>query len=84
VTVLWDVGGDGTVEGEGPFFYTELPPGESFIEVRASDPSNNSCMKVVRVMVLPRQGEDARYYGLAIAAFIAIVVWCARKRVKRA
>ncbi|MDD1757088.1 MAG: phospholipase D-like domain-containing protein, partial [Methanomassiliicoccales archaeon] len=84
VAVVWDVGGDGKVEGEGPFFFAELPPGEFFIEVTASDPSNNSCMKVVRVMILPRQGDDPRYYGLAVAAVISVAVWFVRKRVKRA
>ncbi len=83
VKVLWDVGCDGSVQSEGSFLVTRLPPGETLIKVTALDPSNNSRTQLVRVMVLKDQGEGGLQYAAAILPLIAIAIWRIRKRVKR-
>jgi DNA-directed RNA polymerase alpha subunit len=84
VRLLWDVGGDGSIDGEGLFFVTELSSGESLIKVIALDPSNNSCTREVRVVVLSKQADEAPYYAAASLSIITIAIWSLRKRVKRA
>jgi len=77
------VGCDGSVQSEGSFLVTRLPPGETLIKVTALDPSNNSRTQLVRVMVLKDQGEGGLQYAAAILPLIAIAIWRIRKRVKR-
>ena len=84
VRLLWDLGGDGSIDGEGLFFMAQLSPGESLIKVTALDPSNNSCTREVRVLVLAKQADEAPYYAAASLSLVAVVIWSLRKRVKRA
>jgi len=84
VRVTWDVGCDGSVQGEGLFFVARLPPGETVIGVTAFDSSNNSRFQVVRVMVTPRQQEAALPYAIAGTLAAGAAIWGVRKRVKRA
>lgn len=83
VRVLWDIGEDGSYEGEGPFLTVRLPVGEHHISVLALDPENNSCKAAVTVRVMPRGvGTDL---GLPVVGAIVagITFWSIRKRVKR-
>ncbi|HUL39496.1 MAG TPA: hypothetical protein VLU38_04310, partial [Methanomassiliicoccales archaeon] len=84
VRVTWDVGCDGSVQGEGLFFVARLPPGETVIGVTAFDSSNNSRFQVVRVMVTPRPQEAALPYAIAGTLAAGAAIWGVRKRVKRA
>ena len=81
--IAWDVGLDGTIEGEGAFFVARLPPGEASIRVTALDPSNNSCSLIVNVTVAPSAKDDALIYAASVPALVAIAIWAVRKRVKR-
>jgi cardiolipin synthase A/B len=81
--IAWDVGLDGTIEGEGAFFVSNLPPGDSSIRVTAIDPSNNSCSLIINVTVMASAKDDALIYAASVPALIAISIWALRKRVKR-
>ncbi len=83
VRVLWDVGCDGSIQAEGPFLVADLPPGETLINVMALDPSNNSCDRTVRVVVVPRSSGSYLPYGVAASLVIPFAIWRMRKRVKR-
>jgi cardiolipin synthase A/B len=81
--IAWDVGLDGTIEGEGAFFVSTLPPGESSIRVTALDPSNNSCSLIINVTVMASAKDEALIYAAPVPALVAISIWAVRKRVKR-
>ncbi|MDD1746557.1 MAG: phospholipase D-like domain-containing protein [Methanomassiliicoccales archaeon] len=81
--ISWDVGLDGTIEGEGAFFVARLPPGEALIRVTALDPSNNSCSLIVNVTVAPSPEDGALIHAASVPALVAISIWALRKRVKR-
>jgi cardiolipin synthase len=83
VRVLWDVDCDGSIQGEGTFFVTALPPGETLILVIALDPSNNSCSQTVKVEVAQQPMGVELPYAVAASLTISFIIWRIRKRVKR-
>lgn len=83
VRVLWDVGCDGSIQGEGTFFVTTLPPGETLIMVTAQDPSNNTRSQTVMVVVAQQQAVIELRYAVAASFAVLYIIWRIRKRVKR-
>jgi cardiolipin synthase A/B len=83
VRVLWDVGCDGSIQREGPFFVTNLPVGETLILVTAVDSSNNSQAQMITVVVMQKRADTTLVYAAAASLAIPLVIWRIRKRVKR-
>lgn len=83
-SVTWDVGPDGSIEGEGGFLALTLPVGRHLVQLTARDRFNNSCSTVIEVLVVPSSGPGLDLAPLAAATLCGgALLFALRKRVKR-
>ncbi|MCU0861513.1 MAG: phospholipase D-like domain-containing protein [Methanomassiliicoccales archaeon] len=83
-SVTWDVGPDGSIEGEGDFLAVRLPVGRHLIELTARDNFNNSCSTVIEVLVVPSTASRPELAPIAAATLAGgALLFAIRKRVKK-